>query len=319
MLNLFRQGLIVASRNKPWIIAHRGDSAHAPENTLLAANAGYEAGADAWELDVQLTRDGVPVVIHDESLSRTTDVSARCKCDPRGQSGFLISDFDLDEVQQFDAGSWFLEPGGLRTAAGFGTLDEIDDERRAFIASGQVRIPTLDEALELTKRLDWLVNVEVKSFPATDPRLLEAILDLVIRRGMADRVLISSFDHADVARSARLCPDIPTGVLAVTPVDRPHEYVRDFVGADFYHPSSQILGEESIAYRRRSSAEALRQLDLQALNGANVPVLVYTVNDDRADGLAIHLAQAGVAGLFTDDPGRLRRLFPGERSPDLLG
>lgn len=319
MLNLFRQGLTVAPRTRPWIIAHRGDSAHAPENTLLAANAGYEAGAEAWELDVQLTRDGVPVVIHDESLSRTTDVAVQFEGDPRARSGYLISDFDLDEVRQLDAGSWFLAPGGRRTAAAFGTLSEIGDDRRASISSGQVRIPTLDEALMLTKSLNWLVNVEVKSFPATDPRMLEAVLDLVEQRGMADRVLISSFDHADVARSARLRPDIPTGVLAVTPVERPHEYVRNLVGADFYHPSSQILGEESLAYRQAPSAGTLRRHDLQALADANVPVLVYTVNDDRADGLAVHLAQSGVAGLFTDDPARLRRLFEGGRAPNLLG
>ena len=62
-------------RRFPVIVAHRGDSFHAPENTLEAGQLAWEAGADAWELDVQLTRDGVPIVLHDESLLRTTNVA----------------------------------------------------------------------------------------------------------------------------------------------------------------------------------------------------------------------------------------------------
>src|SRR4051794_37261026 len=73
---------------RPLIIAHRGDSSHAPENTLEAALLGRDSGADAWELDVQLTRDGVPVVVHDETLLRTTDVARRFAGDPRGDDGF---------------------------------------------------------------------------------------------------------------------------------------------------------------------------------------------------------------------------------------
>ena len=60
-----------SSSARPMVVAHRGDSYHAPENTLEAARLGWEAGAEAWELDVQLTRDGVAVVCHDESLVRT--------------------------------------------------------------------------------------------------------------------------------------------------------------------------------------------------------------------------------------------------------
>ena len=67
---------------------------HAPENTLEAARLGRQAGAEAWELDVQLTRDGVAVVLHDESLSRTTDVAARFPGDPRGRDGYRVTDFD---------------------------------------------------------------------------------------------------------------------------------------------------------------------------------------------------------------------------------
>ncbi len=67
-----------------------------------------EAGAEAWELDVQLTRDGVAVVFHDETLSRTTDVADRFGDDPRGRDGFRLADFDWCEIASLDAGSWFV-------------------------------------------------------------------------------------------------------------------------------------------------------------------------------------------------------------------
>jgi len=122
--NRFRAVLADADpkRTRPLVIAHRGDSSRAPENTLDAARLGWDAGAEAWELDVQLSRDGVPVVIHDESLLRTTDVAGRFAGDVREPAGFLVSDFDLAEIRSLDAGSWFLEPGrGSRTADRFGT------------------------------------------------------------------------------------------------------------------------------------------------------------------------------------------------------
>ena len=79
--------LLKARGPDPVIVAHRGDSFRAPENTLEAARLAWQAGADAWELDVQLTRDGVPIVLHDESLLRTTDVATRFKDDPRATDG----------------------------------------------------------------------------------------------------------------------------------------------------------------------------------------------------------------------------------------
>jgi glycerophosphoryl diester phosphodiesterase len=307
MENRFRAILADAGRKRtcPLIIAHRGDSSRAPENTLDAALLGWEARAEAWELDVQLSRDGVPVVIHDESLLRTTDVSVRFERDPRRMDGFLVSDFDLEEIRSLDAGSWFLDSdGSSRTADWFGTRSELSSAQLARYASGAVRVPTLAEALELTVELDWLVNIELKSFPNTSPRLLDGVLKLIDRTASASRVVVSSFDHADVARAARLRPDVATGVLAATPVYRPEGYVREVVGAELYHPSAEVMGAASDAYRRAPSAGTLRTDDLRALRERSVPVFVYTVN--KAE-LASHLAEAGVAGLFTDHP---TRMFP---------
>jgi len=306
--NRFRS--LLRRGGRPVLVAHRGDSAHAPENTLDAAQRAWDAGAEAWELDVQLSRDAIPVVLHDRSLARTTDVLTRFAGDPRGVAGFLVSDFDFDEIQILDAGSWFLEPtGGHRTASAFGTWADLGLTERDRYSSGVVRVPSLAEALELTVRLDWLVNIELKSFPYTDPRLLEAVRGVIGQTRSASRVLISSFDHAEVARTAQLDAELATGVLAATPLYRPHVYVRTHVGADAYHPSTESLGADSHAYRHRPSVIALRLGDLDALRCHDVPVLTYTVNDPGPGGLAEHLIEAGVAGLFTDNPRSMRALL----------
>jgi glycerophosphoryl diester phosphodiesterase len=296
------------------IIAHRGDSFHAPENTLEAARRGRATGADAWELDVQLTRDGVPVVIHDQSLVRTTDVAERFAGDPRGAAGFPVRDFDLDEIRALDAGTWFVDPAGpARSAADFGTLPRLEESERLRFETGAVRVPTLAEALELTDELDWLVNVELKGFPTAGAVLVEAAIAVIAATRTAHRVLISSFDHAAVARCARHehIRALATGALAATPLDRPERYVRDEVGAFTYHPSCDVLGAASEAYARTPSPQALRQDMLRPLQARGVPVLVFTVNQSTADGLAAHLAAAGVDGIFTDDPGGLVALFQG--------
>ncbi|MDR3639279.1 MAG: glycerophosphodiester phosphodiesterase family protein, partial [Isosphaeraceae bacterium] len=273
-------------------MAHRGASAHAPENTLEAAKLGFAIGADAWELDVHLTRDRVPVVIHDESLVRTTDVVRRFASDPRAASGYRVADFDLDEIQSLDAGSWFLQPdGGVRTAAAFGTLDLLTADDWSRYTTGSVRVPTLVDALRLTKRLDWMVNVELKSFPCADPGLIDAVLAAVDETDAGSRVLISSFDHADLAHLAESRPELATGVLTTTPLYHPEEYVRDALGCDAYHPSYLALGGGSEAYLRAPGAENLRVGDLARLAARGVPVLVYTVNDARSGGLATHLAE----------------------------
>ncbi|HEY2157802.1 MAG TPA: glycerophosphodiester phosphodiesterase family protein, partial [Isosphaeraceae bacterium] len=233
----FREALW-ADLGRPIILAHRGDSSHAPENTLEAAALGHGAGADGWEFDVQLTRDGVPIVLHDPSLMRTTDVAHVFAGDERAGLGYLAAEFTLDEVRRLDAGSWFVATaGGLRSASAFGTLDGLDPADREAFGSGRVRIPTLEEALRLTADLDWLANIEIKSSHDGDFALLEAVLDVVARLGFVDRVLISSFDHAEVARAAASGTGAATGVLAATPLDRPGEYVRR-LGADAYHASA---------------------------------------------------------------------------------
>ena len=305
-------GALTSKKKRPLVIAHRGASAFAPENTLEAARLGLARGADGWELDVRLTRDGVPVVIHDASLRRTTDVAARFRDDPRALAGYLVADFDEREIRTLDAGSWFVaEEPVPRSSAWFGTREALSEQEGALYSSGRVRIPTLRECLEWTDGQEWLVNVEIKSWPGFAPGLVAGVMAEVQSFRIAQRVLVSSFDHDGVARVARSPLPIATGVLTMQPLFQPARYVRESVGARCYHPSAEAIGAESNLAGPDGGAGAgpLRLRDLESLQREGVPVLCYTVNDSRPEGQADRLAQAGVDALFTDDPAGLLQLF----------
>ena len=273
-----------ATGRRPLLLAHRGDSSHAPENTLEAARIGLDSGADGWELDVRLTADGVPVVLHDESLLRTTDVGRRFEGDPRAGAGFLVGQFTLEEIRALDAGSWFVDPsGGPRSAGGFGTLGHLTGFDRALYSSGKVKIPTLRDALGLTLRLDKLVNVEIKPTAGDPVRLVDAVLGEIRSSGACDRASVSSFDHELVARVASAEPAVATGALVSGPPGRPAAELVASLGADALHAPADGLGRIT----------------------PDVPTLIYTVNDAGPRGLAVQLAEMGVSGLFTDDPASL--------------
>ncbi|MBW2561125.1 MAG: glycerophosphodiester phosphodiesterase, partial [Deltaproteobacteria bacterium] len=123
------------------IIAHRGARSLAPENTLAAARRAREAGADLWETDVTVTKGGELVLLHDESLTRTTDVRDRFP----NREPWHCSAFILREIRLLDAASWFekADPFG-QIAAGVVGKEDLSAYR------GE-RIPTLREALQFTR------------------------------------------------------------------------------------------------------------------------------------------------------------------------
>lgn len=155
---------------------HRGASHDAPENTLAAFELAARYGADGIELDVSLTADGVPIVIHDDTLDRTTDGS--------GNAG----SFPLAEIKRLDAGRWF-------------------DARFA----GEC-IPTLDEVFEAVgKRL--LINVELKGFTFRQDGLEARVAERIAHHNLASRVIVSSFNPLRLRRLRRIAPHIPIGFL----------------------------------------------------------------------------------------------------------
>lgn len=176
---LVRRGRDVRTVDRSWPVnlAHRGASAEAPENTLEAFRLALESGAGGLELDVHMTRDGHVVVIHDDTVDRTTDGSG------------TVRDMTLDEILKLDAGYRFSPDGG-----------------RTFPYRNRgVRVPLLDEVFRLFP--DTLVNVEIKE---DQPGVEEAVLRVIEEARAENRVLVASRLHGVIKRFRRISKRIPT-------------------------------------------------------------------------------------------------------------
>ena len=259
------------------ITAHRGARSLAPENTLPAAVKAFESHADGWELDVAMSKDGVLVVFHDDTLERTSNV-----VDIFPERGpWSVYDFSLAELQQLDFGSWFVESD---------PFDQIAQEnltpRDLEIYQG-VRIPTLQEALEFTQSNQWWVNVEIKDTSGTpaDAVIVSEVVKLVEVLGMEDHVLISSFNWDYLSQVKALNPKLATGVLTNKLVMDPLVLMQE-LDAQAFHPGIKVTYAEQVKLLRE--------------NGYDVNV--WTVND-VAD--MENLIEMGVTGIITDFPQRL--------------
>lgn len=160
---------------KPWIIAHRGASGHAPENTLVAFERAIQLGAPFIETDLHLTRDARFVAIHDATLERTTNGKG------------LVHDLTLAELRQLDAGHWFDR--------------EFMDER----------IPTLDQILEFSRKNDAVFYLELKYDAAWG--MHHALVAALRNAESAARTVMISFDPATVRAVQALDPSLMTGLL----------------------------------------------------------------------------------------------------------
>jgi glycerophosphoryl diester phosphodiesterase len=201
--------------DRPLSFAHRGASHDAPANTLAAFLLAAELGADGIELDVQLSLDGEVVVIHDTSVDATTD----------GQG--LVREKTLSELQALDAGSWF-DP----------------------IYAGQ-RIPTLQEVIDLVgHRL--LLNIELKTAGVRDDGLAAAVVAIIDRNHLMERVIVSSFDPLALRRVKRLDSRVPVGLL-YSP-DQPYVlrklWLRRFLTLDALHPDHTMVDTDFVCWAK---------------------------------------------------------------------
>ncbi len=169
--------------------AHRGASALAPENTLAAFRLAHEVGADGVELDVQLSADGHVVVIHDETLDRTTTGKG-----PVGRT-------TLAELRSLDAGCG----------------------REGYLGE---RIPLLEEVLELLGPTGMTVDIELKNSVAPYPGLEQAVLTVVAAVGLADKVIYSSFNHISATALARSSQPSRVGLLFTDVLAEPWSYAE---------------------------------------------------------------------------------------------
>jgi glycerophosphoryl diester phosphodiesterase len=263
-----------ATAATPLNIAHRGARSLAPENTIEAARLGLNLGADLWELDVTASADGVLVVIHDDTLERTSNAAEVYP----NRGPWAVHTFTLEELRRLDFGSWFnqKDPFG-QIAAGAVSLEM----QQRYVG---LPIPTLEESLLFTKENDWRVNVEIKDASGTpaDSDLPEKVAALIHEMGMSERVLISSFNHDYLRRMKSAAPELPTAALVETPAGDPVGLARG-LGAMGYNPGIRGLRLETI----------------RPVREAGIEVYVWTVNDPD---VMRALIRSGVSGIFTDFP-----------------
>lgn len=224
--------------SKVW--AHRGASAEAPENTMAAFRRAIELGADGIELDVQRSADGRLVVIHDETVDRTTTGSGR------------LVEMTWEQI----------EP-----------LRIVDDGRELL----DERLPLLEEVLELVAPTGLELNIELKDglepYPGMDAQVVQAVR----AARMTDRVILSSFNHVQFHGARAL--GLPLGLLYVEPLWAVEDYAARF-GAAAVHPDFRTLAEPGLLDRLRAETIAVNawtvneRVDIEAMLALGVDGII---------------------------------------------
>ncbi|CDR11662.1 glycerophosphodiester phosphodiesterase [Streptomyces iranensis] len=247
-------------------VAHRGASAYAPENTLAAVDAADDLGIDWVENDVQRTRDGELIVMHDTTLNRTTDVEQIFP----DRAPWKISDFTLDEIEKLDAGSWFGP--------------EFQGET----------VPTLEEYMDRVSDNHQKLLLELKA-PELYPGIERQTLRELRREGWLDhrhkrRLIVQSFSADSMRAVHRLRPDVKTGFLGTPAVADLPEYAEF---SDQINPSYTTIDADYVS--------AVRSVD--GAHGRPLEVYTWTVNDGPT---AVSVAAMGVNGIITNKPDVIR-------------
>ena len=194
---------VTAKPYVPLVWAHRGASGYAPENTLEAFELAAKLGADGVEFDVQYTKDGEIVVIHDETIDRVSN-----------GSGF-VSQMTLEQLRQLNFNKTHQEYSFCK-------------------------IPTLDEVLKLLKPTDLTLNIELKTGVNFYPGLEKETVEKVRHFGLESRVIYSSFNHASVLRIKKLLPDARCAFLYNDGIVDAADYAKKY-NMDALHPSFNYL------------------------------------------------------------------------------
>jgi glycerophosphoryl diester phosphodiesterase len=249
------------------VVAHRGASGYAPENTLAAVDAAAGLGVRWVEVDVQRTKDGELVLVHDTTLNRTTDAAEVFP----DRAPWALADFTAAEVARLDAGSWFDESFAGEPVPSFGAL------------------------LERLARHNQALLLEIKAperYPGIEAEVLRELAEhgwLTPRRGH-DRLIVQSFSADSVRTVHELDPRVRTGFLGTPPVAELPRYARF---ADQINPRHTTVTAEYLA-----AVHALR-----GPRGRRLEVFVWTVDDGPT---AAALARLGVDGVITNLPDVIR-------------
>jgi len=265
------------------VIAHRGASGYAPEHTIAAYDLALEMGADFIEQDLQMTRDGVLVVLHDNTLDRT----AR---GPAGDCTGVVREKSYAQLQRCDVSSWWEEEAGVRAAAG--TTANVAASAVAVAVAAEP-IPTLDAVLtrygETTRY--YIETKQPEEAPGMEEALLRALADhdLLAASGADRRVLVQSFSRSSLEKIHALNPEVP---------------LIQLVGRDEM-PEDLDTGLGVIAGYAVGIGPSWRDVTAELVAAAHRHGLLvhpYTVDEEADMGRLIDL---GVDGIFTNYPDRL--------------
>lgn len=196
------------------IYGHRGSKGEYPENTLLSFQAAIDEGVDGLELDVHLTKDGEIVVIHDETLDRTTN--------GHGQ----VKDLTLAEIKQYSAGKPFSHFKKYHT--------NWDNEK----------VPTLTEVLQLLDGTDIALNIELKTYIHIYPGIEEKLVSVVSEHANNRKIVYSSFHLPSLVRLKNIDPSAETALLLLSPISNPNDYMQTFA-LESLHVAKDLLLQDT--------------------------------------------------------------------------
>ena len=227
--------------------AHRGFSGKYPENTMLAFQKAVEIGADGVELDVQLTKDGEVVIIHDETIDRTTD-----------GKGYVV-DYTYEELSKFNA---------------------------SYIYTGEMgfnKIPTLKEYFELVKDLDFVTNIELKTGINQYLGIEEKVYKLIKEYKLEKKVIISSFNHFSVLRMKKIAPELKCGFLSEDWIIDAGAYTASH-GIECFHPRFNNLIPEVVEELKKNNIEintwtVNKEEDIKDLINKGIDILIGNYPD----------------------------------------
>jgi glycerophosphoryl diester phosphodiesterase len=299
--------------DNPWLartplnIAHQGGEIEAPSDTLYAFKTAVRKGADMIETDVHLTADGRVVVLHDETVDRTTNGTGS------------VEQMTLAEVKRLDAAYWFIEGEGTvhdasRPASDFTWRGVATGDRRPpkGFEPNDFKIPTLDEVLEAFPRT--LLNIELKPTTAMSGRLEAAVAELLRRHGRSDDVIVVSFNDSQVELFKALAPEVHTA---------PGTGQVAAFWASSQGPGAGTPNPQHVALQVPETFNGLTVVSPDFIADAhanNLAVHVWTVN--HADDMR-RLLRWGVDGVMTDRPtlleGVLAKFKRKRPSPERVG
>jgi glycerophosphoryl diester phosphodiesterase len=226
-------------------VAHRGASGYAPENTMAAFKKAFEMKADYFELDVQMSKDGELVLIHDTTVDRTTNGTGK------------VGELTFEEFRSLDAGSWF---GPQFTGE---------------------KIPALEEALDAFRGKIGIL-IELKS-PELYPGIEQKVADALIERNMHlpnnEKIIVQSFNFESIKTFHKILPNVPVGVLTNKAEHHTDEMLQEFSNyADFVNPNMAFVNKE---LTDRIHGLGMRTMSWTVRNKSDVQRLL----DAKVDGI----------------------------------